>query len=338
LLDSRRIFMTEQELAASRPSNFLCAPVARDMARVESILRRESAHPNPFVQSLVEHTTRFQGKRLRPALLLTSARILGEGPQDLHFGLAAVIEMLHTATLSHDDVLDESQLRRNLPTLNQMWGNEVPVLFGDYLFAKAYALCARLHHREANLVFAQAVQDICVGELSQIAGRFNFDLTEGQYLELIRLKTAVLFSTACRLGGIESGAEPKHIEALAGYGERIGMAFQIVDDCLDITGDERLMGKSLGTDLAKGKLTLPLLRLLPAIGHRELEALLHSPDVAGRRKDVLRLAREHDVLASSLARAREFVEEAKESLAAFSPSPYIDSLVALADFVVAREV
>ncbi|MBI2899558.1 MAG: polyprenyl synthetase family protein [Planctomycetes bacterium] len=327
--------MTERTAEAAG----LFEPIRAEIARVEALIRREAANPNPFVQTLVEHQTKHQGKRARPALLLYSAHICGGEPQELHYGLAAVIEMLHTATLAHDDVLDEAEIRRNVPTLNRMWGNEASVLFGDYLFAKAYALCARLHNREANLIFATAVQDICVGELSQIAGRFNFDLEEDQYLNLIRLKTAVLFSTACRLGAVGTEAEPRIAEALAEYGEKVGIAFQIVDDCLDITGDERVMGKSLGTDLAKGKLTLPVIRLLKELSpgeRRGLQQVMSSANGKDPRAEVLRLLHERDVLAWSLGRAQEFAEEAKAALREVPPSAHTESLANLADFVVSR--
>jgi octaprenyl-diphosphate synthase len=185
------------------------------------------------------------------------------------------------------------------------------------------------------------VQDICVGELSQIAGKFNFEIGEEQYFNLIRLKTAVLFSAACRLGAVDSGADPGLVEALAGYGAKVGIAFQIVDDCLDLTGDERVMGKSLGTDLAKGKLTLPLIRLfskLPARGRKELGEMLCSPNGKDSRGEVVRLLRESDALSYALGRAREYINEAKATLGAAPASPYSDCLASLADFVVARRI
>lgn len=318
------------------PLTGLYAPIVEDVARVEAIIQAEIAHPNPFVTALVQQSTRFQGKRIRPALLLYSSYISGGAPRDLHHSLAAVIEILHTATLAHDDVLDEADLRRNVKTLNRMWGNEAPVLFGDYLFAKAYTLCARLHNREANLIFAQAVQDICVGELSQISGRFNFDLDEPAYLELIRQKTAVLFSAACRLGAVD--LDPRHVVALAEFGEKFGLAFQIVDDCLDLTGEEREMGKTLGTDLGKGKLTLPLLRLLRTPHRKTVEKLLTSRNGVDPRVEVRKLLLEHDAIGYAFGRAQEMVDEAKAALAVLPPSVYTENLAGLADFAVARRV
>jgi len=317
----------------------LYEPIRADLDRVEEVLRRELAHDNPFVGQLLEHSTKFHGKRVRPALLLHCAHILG-GVTDTHIALGAAVEMLHNATLIHDDVLDESLLRRQEKTLNRVWGNEASILFGDYLFARAYALCARLHNREANLILARTVEDMCVGELSQIASKFNFDIDEEQYLRVIRSKTASLFGTACRLGGVGHAADPDAVEALARFGTCVGMAFQIVDDCLDLTGDEREVGKSLGTDLDKGKLTLPvlqLLRRLPADGRRELVDLLAGRNGhTDRRSTVLRLVQEHGVIRQALDRAADWVEEGKSSLRQVRDSFYLANLHALADFVLGR--
>jgi octaprenyl-diphosphate synthase len=313
-------------------------PIQEEVNRVEEFLRRETAHENPFVDQLVRHSTQFQGKRVRPALLLHSAHLLGE-PSDLHIALGVVVELLHNATLVHDDVLDEALLRRQVKTLNNVWGNEASILFGDYLFAKAYTLCAKLHNREANLILARTVEEMCVGELSQIATKFNFDIDEERYTQVIQYKTGSLFATACRLGSVGSGAEPSSVEALARYGKCLGIAFQIVDDCLDITGDEREMGKSLGTDLEKGKLTLPVIKLLrdaPARERRELQDLLAARNGVDRREVIVRLIRERDILNYAIRRATDYIEEAKASLGPFRDSIHAECLANLADFVLDR--
>jgi octaprenyl-diphosphate synthase len=315
-------------------------PIQEEIDRVEAALARELENENPFVGQLLRHSTRFHGKRVRPALLLHSALILGGRVSDIHVSLGAVVEMLHNATLVHDDVLDEAQLRRQVKTLNQAWGNEASILFGDYLFAKAYSLCARLHNREANLVLSRTVEEMCVGELSQIATKFNLDIDEEQYLKVIQFKTASLFATACRLGGVGSGAEPAAVEALARYGNAFGTAFQIVDDCLDLTGDEREMGKSLGSDLEKGKLTLPVIKLLrdlPVRERRELEKVIAGRDGSiDRRAVVLRMIQEREILGYALRRAADFVEDAKSALRRFGDSPWVSNLAGLADFVLDR--
>jgi octaprenyl-diphosphate synthase len=314
-------------------------PIQGEIDRVEEVLRQELAHDNPFVGQLLEHSTRFQGKRIRPALLLHCAHVLG-GVTDLHIALGAAVEMIHNATLIHDDVLDEAHLRRQEKTLNHRWGNEASILFGDYLFARAYALCARIHNREANLILARTVEEMCVGELSQIALKFNFDIDEEQYHRVIRLKTASLFATACRLGGVGHRADPAAVEALSHYGTCIGTAFQIVDDCLDLTGDEREVGKSLGTDLEKGKLTLPVIQLLRQLSPGERQAvenlLAGRNGPADKRTEVLRLIRERDLIRQSLARAAALVEDGKNSLRKVPDSLYMGNLVSLADFVLQR--
>lgn len=320
----------------------LYEPIQAEIDRFEVQLRKELEHENPFVTHLLDHSHKFQGKRVRPALLLHSALILGGTVRDIHISLAAVVEMLHTATLVHDDVLDEALLRRQVKTINNAWGNEASILFGDYLFAKAYTLAAKLHHRDANMILAKTVEDMCVGELWQISTKFNLDLDEAQYLKVIQGKTGALFATACRLGSVGTEAAPEAVDALAAFGNAFGTAFQIIDDCLDITGDEGEMGKSLGTDLDKGKLTLPVIKLLrdasPA-ERMELQDVLSSPGAASRRKEVvLRKIQERDILAYCIRRAGEFVETAKAGLKRFPDSPSLECLLSLADFVLDRRV
>ncbi|HLY73729.1 MAG TPA: polyprenyl synthetase family protein [Planctomycetota bacterium] len=316
-------------------------PIQGEIDRFEDKLSRELAHDNPFVTQLLKHSTKFQGKRVRPALLLHSAHILGGEVTDVHISLSAVVEMLHTATLVHDDVLDEALIRRQVKTLNNVWGNEASILFGDYLFAKAYTLAAKIHNRDANMILAKTVEEMCVGELWQISTKFNFDLDEDQYCKVIYGKTGSLFATACRLGSVDSAAPAAQVDALANYGACFGTAFQIIDDCLDITGDESEMGKSLGTDLEKGKLTLPvikLLRELPSRERKDLQDLIVSKNGADKKSVVLKMIRERDILAYCTRRATEFVEDAKSGLRQLPDSLHVEALVSLADFVLDRRI
>jgi octaprenyl-diphosphate synthase len=316
-------------------------PIQAEIDRFEATLERELAHENPFVTQLLKHSTKFQGKRVRPALLLHSAHILGGEVTDVHVQLSAVVEMLHTATLVHDDVLDEALIRRQVKTLNNVWGNEASILFGDYLFAKAYTLAAKIHNRDANLILAKTVEEMCVGELWQISTKFNFDMDEEQYCKVIYGKTGSLFATACRLGSVDSVAPAAQVDALANYGACFGTAFQIIDDCLDITGDESEMGKSLGTDLEKGKLTLPVIKLLrdlPAQERKKLQDLIVSRDGADKKSVVQKMIRERDILSYCTRRATEFVEDAKSGLRQLPDSLHVDALLSLADFVLERRV
>ncbi len=316
----------------------LYEPIQAELDRVEKVLRDELSSDNPFVGSLLQHSSRFAGKRVRPAMLLYSAHICG-GVTETHVALGAVVEMLHSATLVHDDVLDEADLRRQVKTLNSVWGNEASVLFGDYLFAKAFTLCARLNSHDANVILARATQEMCVGELSQISTKFDFSIDEARYEEIIRLKTAELFSAACRLGSVGWEADRATVAALGRYGTHFGIAFQIVDDCLDLTGDEREVGKSLGTDLEKGKLTLPVIRLLAAAGadeRRELERTLAATDGSvDKRRRIVELLRERDIMTDCQRRAQLHLDLAQRSLAEIK-DPNVEPLASLAEFALKR--
>lgn len=316
------------------------AAIREPMAAVEACIRRELDHPNPYVRVLAEHARAFAGKRVRPALLLTSARACG-GVREEHVLLAAVVELIHHATLVHDDVLDSADRRRHASTLNARWGNCGPVLFGDFIFARAFRLCAELNLRHANVLLARTAETMCVGELTQTMLRGHLALGEEEYLTLIRQKTASLFGTACRLGAIlPGGGESPCAGALEGFGTAFGMAFQITDDYLDIAGDEQEAGKSLGTDLEEGKATLPILLLrgaLPERAREELDALWAAgnghPD---RRARIAAWLREAGVEDQVRARARRFIEEAVGHLRALPPGPAVEALEAIARSVPER--
>jgi octaprenyl-diphosphate synthase len=237
------------------------APIAAELAEAERIFQFELGSRFPFVQHLVDHCADFQGKRLRPALLLLAAKASGQ-TSAAHAVLAAVVEMIHTATLVHDDVLDEAVIRRHAATVNAEWGNETAVLLGDYLFTHAFHLAASLDSTRACRWIGHATNKVCEGEMQQVHHRGNLDLDENDYLTIIEGKTAELTAVSCRLGASYAGASEATVLALDGYGRNLGIAFQIADDVLDIWGEERITGKSLGTDLEKQKLTLPIIHML----------------------------------------------------------------------------
>jgi octaprenyl-diphosphate synthase len=246
---------TRQRLAG------IYAPIAGELAEAERIFAAELGSRFAFVQQLVDHCADYRGKRLRPALLLLTGQACA-GLGRAHPGLAAVVEMIHTATLVHDDILDEALIRRHAATVNAEWGNEAAVLLGDYLFTHAFHLAASLDSTLACRWIGAATNLVCEGEMQQVHNRGNFDLDEEAYFAIIRGKTAELTAVSCRLGAYYAGASEATVQALENYGRDLGVAFQIADDVLDIWGDERTTGKSLGTDLEKQKLTLPLIRLL----------------------------------------------------------------------------
>lgn len=333
--------MTTRKTTTGRPRTLaeIYAPIRADVDRVESLLNTELQSDNPFLAALVAHSQKFQGKRMRAAMLLYAARLCG-GITDTHLALAGVVELLHGATLVHDDVLDESLLRRQVATLNNRWGNETSILFGDYLFAKAFILCSRLNNHEANRILGRTAQEMCEGELSQCGTKFDVNIDEARYLRIIELKTARLFATACVLGTVGWEADRKTAEALAAHGLNFGIAFQIIDDVLDLTGEEAEVGKSLGTDLSKGKLTLPvilLLRDLEAGPRRDLQQRIASPDGTAEKRDlILRLIRERGIVDRCLRRADEFLAASRDALQPFGDAPDAQSLLVLSEFALSR--
>src|SRR3954470_5134670 len=270
---------TRQKLAG------IFAPINAELEEAERIFAAELGSRFPFVQQLVDHCADFRGKRLRPSLLLLTGQACA-ALTPAHPVLAAVVEMIHTATLVHDDILDEAAIRRHAATVNAEWGNETAVLLGDYLFTHAFHLAASLETTLACRLIGRATNLVCEGEMQQVANRGNLSLDEAAYYEIVRGKTAELTAVSCRLGAHYAGASPEVVEAMDGYGRDLGVAFQIADDVLDLWGEERTTGKTLGTDLEKQKLTLPIIRLLSTLPHDEASRLrdgLSHPDSDVRR-------------------------------------------------------
>ena len=298
------------------------ALVAQELKDVEKLLDRELSSDNPFVDRLAQHGFRLGGKRLRPALVLLSARACGAIRPE-HVPLAVTTELIHTATLIHDDVLDEATLRRHLDTVNARWDNEASILLGDYLLARAICLASSLDDNFACRAISETARRMCEGELRQIDSRGNYELDEADYFDIIAGKTAALLSCCCRLGAHYAGARPDMCESLARYGHALGVAFQIADDVLDLLGDEATVGKSLGTDLLKQKATLPVIRLLSAAGsaeRAEVLSILSRSD--NHRGEALRPWFErYDAVAYARDQARQFSLEATEHLAALPATP-----------------
>jgi octaprenyl-diphosphate synthase len=315
----------------------LYEPIAGALADAERIFQQELASRFPFVQHLVDHCADFQGKRLRPALVLLAGRACG-GLAPAHNVLAAVVEMIHTATLVHDDVLDEAMVRRHAATVNAEWGNETAVLLGDYLFTHAFHLAASLDSTRACRWIGHATNKVCEGEMQQVHHRGNLDLDEASYFAIIEGKTAELTAVSCRLGASYAGAPESTVAALDRYGRELGIAFQIADDVLDIWGEERVTGKSLGTDLEKQKMTLPviyLLRLAEPAALPEIRRLL-----AEARADHRRLLRPYLERTGAIDRAwqcaKHHVKQALDALDCLPESDAKGVLRILAQYVVRR--
>jgi octaprenyl-diphosphate synthase len=254
-------------------------PVADDLARAEVIFQHELDTGAPYVRDLIAHLGHYRGKRLRPTLLLLTAKACGAVTPE-HHTLAAVVEMIHTATLVHDDVLDHADLRRHVATVNARWGNASSVLLGDLLFTHAFHLASKTGSALACQLIGAATNRVCEGELRQIGEQGNLDLTEADYYEIVAGKTAALTACCCQLGAHFAGAHPRTVQAMEDFGLSLGIAFQVADDVLDLVGSEQQAGKSLGTDVLQKKLTLPLIHLLRRGGVLSEEArdLLDSPD------------------------------------------------------------
>lgn len=292
-----------------------------------------------FVNELALEVRRYRGKLLRPQLLLLAGKATGELSRP-HIVLAAVVEMVHMATLVHDDVLDEADLRRQARSLNRMVGNEAAVMLGDYLISHAYHLCSSLGSTEFSRRIAAVTNTVCEGELMQIHHRGDASLSEAQYLEIIARKTAALTGVCCELGAQASGAASDVVEHMAAFGTQLGIAFQIVDDLLDLTGTENEMGKTVGRDAELGKWTLPAIRFRDQATASQRDRLMAALASAGPEKNerVKSILAGSDALTSTMDSARGYIVSALGHLADLPPSDAKDALTAAADFIVARRI
>jgi octaprenyl-diphosphate synthase len=314
-------------------------PVADDLARVERLLREELRSEHSYVDELVRHGFLLGGKRMRPALLLLSAKAVGE-VRDEHITLGAVIEMIHTATLVHDDVLDEASTRRHLATVNSRWDNEASVLLGDFLFTHAFHLASTLETTYGCRQIGNATNIVCEGELRQKGSRGNYAIGESAYLSILEAKTAELCACSCKLGAYYADAERSIVQHLEAFGRKLGIAFQIADDVLDVVGDESTTGKSLGTDLEKQKPTLPLIRVLDCASGRERQQLLQALDAepAERLRVVSAYLQRYDAIGYSQQKARRLARQACRHLDVLPTNAAVDALRMVAEFSAMRAV
>lgn len=315
----------------------LYAPIAADMAEVEEVLRNEMRSDYPYVDELVQYGNLLGGKRLRPALLLLAAKAVGE-VTPAHYTLGAVVEMIHTATLVHDDVIDEANTRRHLATVNARWDNQASVLLGDFLFTHAFYLSSTLDTVFACRTIGRATNIVCEGELRQKGNRGNFVLDEAEYTSIIEAKTAELTACSSLLGAHYAGADKDLTARFAQYGRDLGIAFQIADDLLDVQGSEAVTGKSLGTDLDQQKPTLPIIRLLQRVSAEERDAVLAilNTDGIDRRESLGPWLARTDALEYTRQRAHYHASRAREQLDGLPNSPALLVLRRLTEFVVAR--
>ena len=315
-------------------------PVRPELELVEKRFRAELISPVPSVTSIGQYLQVSGGKRLRPALLLLAAKSLGEANSSA-ITLGAVVEMIHTATLVHDDVIDGANLRRGRPSTNSRWGNHTSVLAGDWLYMQAFNLALKERNFHVLDILIELTQMMVEGELLQWAMIGRIDLTEAEHLDLIDRKTACLFGACTRLGAVITGQDSQTEQAMSHFGRNLGMAFQLVDDLLDFTASEDVLGKPVGSDLREGKITLPLIHLLDRCTAAEQALVAKVVEERAFRtvawEDLLHLIYRYETPQKVKQQARVYAQDALQCLESLPDSPYKKSLASLPDLVVNRQ-
>ena len=310
--------------------------VAADLAQVEETLKEVSQVEYDWLANLTRQVLGTSGKRMRPVLTLLTGKV-GRFDPALHIPMATSVELLHTATLVHDDTLDKAMLRRGMATVNHDWNDGVAVLFGDYLFAAAAAMVARTANVRVMRLFAETLRTICGGELAQQFAAYHWQTTREEYYQRIRQKTAALFAMAAESGAALSGAPEEQVQALRRYAYDLGVAFQIMDDILDFTGDEATLGKPAGGDLREGTLTLPAILLVEQ--QPQQSPIQHLFEQEKSRRDVreaVEAVRASSVLEQAHEIAEEFCRSAVDELRVLPQSPIRDALSQAPRFVLER--
>lgn len=312
--------------------------VADDMRAIDAVIRRRLNSDVVLVRQVAEYIVNSGGKRLRPLLVILAAGALDYDEPNRHV-LAAVVEFIHTATLLHDDVVDASELRRGQPTANALFGNEASVLVGDFLHSRAFQMMVEVGNMRVMQVMSDATNALAEGEVLQLMNTHDPDVDEQAYLRVIRYKTAKLFEAAARIGAILGGATATQEQALADYGIHIGTAFQLIDDVLDYSGDQSLIGKNIGDDLAEGKPTLPLIHVMRHGNADEVALVRHAIEHGGLETlpEVVAAIKRTGALDYVRAQADKESRLASEALATLSDSRYKDYLLQLASFAVTRD-
>ncbi|MEM1157881.1 MAG: polyprenyl synthetase family protein [Verrucomicrobiota bacterium] len=289
--------------------------VQPDLARVDKKMTQQVKAFDPNISGYVEYAVEHSGKRIRPALVLLTAKASG-GSSESHLDLAVILELVHLATLVHDDILDNAGIRRGMPTMKAKWGTEISVLLGDCLFAHALKLCTRFDDLHIARVIAAASNEVCTGEIIQTQRRFDLQITMDEYLKTIRMKTGALFRVATELSAYLNGLQDEDLQAFSDFGEQLGTAYQIYDDCLDLMGEEDQIGKTLGTDLVKGKLTLPVLHMLRQLSGEEREKVSENllKGESGDHVEIVKRIHESGGFSFAVRKARELLAQADKSL------------------------
>jgi len=317
--------------------------VRHDLDACNRVIVARMDSPVELIPQLAAHLVAAGGKRLRPLLTLATARLCGYARDDggvRHIDLAACVEFIHTATLLHDDVVDESQLRRGLASANAVFGNKASVLVGDFLFARAFQLMVDDGSLKVLAILSEAAATIAEGEVLQLITQNDLSTTETRYLEVIKGKTAALFAAACRIGAVVADRPEREEAALADYGMKLGIAFQLVDDALDYAADQAMLGKTVGDDFREGKITLPVLLAFLAADERQKAFWQRTIEMLDQREadldEAMRLIAQHGAIDATLDRARRVAHEAKAALMVFPDSSMRQVLADVADYTVQR--
>ncbi len=315
-------------------------PIHADLQAVEQEYARQVESRVELIPQIGKYIQRSGGKRIRPALLLMASRLAAyRGDQAVLF--ASVVEFIHTATLVHDDIVDDSQVRRGQEAVHLRWGNEKTVLLGDYLYIKSMGMALSHDSLDVVRLLCEVTLRMIEGELYQLTKNGDVDITEEQHFDIIRRKTAYLFGGCAEIGGRLGQVPEDQAEALREYGFNLGVAFQVIDDLLDYTASESELGKPIGSDLREGKVTLPVIYLLQRDGKTASDLVRHIVETGAATSDEWRelslLIAQHRVIDSAYEKARESAEAAQRHLKVFPPSPEREALMALPDYVLARE-
>ncbi|KPA21568.1 Octaprenyl-diphosphate synthase [Shimia sp. SK013] len=328
------------DIATSKPHEALAGLLADDMDAVNTLIEARMASEHaPRIPEVTAHLVGAGGKRLRPMLTLAAARLCGyDGPYHVH--LAATVEFIHTATLLHDDVVDESDKRRGRPTANLLWDNKSSVLVGDYLFSRSFQLMTETNNIDVLRILSNASATIAEGEVLQLTAATDLRTDESVYLQVVRGKTAALFSAATEVGGVIAEANTADVKALFDYGDALGIAFQIADDLLDYQGDSAQTGKNVGDDFRERKLTLPVIKAVAQATHEERAFWVRTIE-KGRQEDgdlehALALMDKYDTLSATKQDALAWADKAKSAIAKLPTHEIRDLLGDIADYVVAR--
>lgn len=313
--------------------------VRGDIAAMEDGFR-ESLNSNVYLVSKVgEYILKSGGKRFRPMVLMLCSKLCGY-KGDRHIPLAGVVEFIHTATLLHDDVVDNANLRRGSASANTVWGDGASILVGDYLFSKAFSLTVKYGDMKVLQILSDTTTRMAEGEVLQLLKHSDAATTEAEYLDVVTNKTAVLISAAARIAGILSDSGVEKQNALAEYGMGLGIAYQLMDDCLDYVSTDEDLGKSVGNDLREGKVTMPLIHAVAKATEAERQVIKEAVEgdelTAGQLSEVIAIITRHKGIEYTMERARAYVDKAKQNLEMFGPSAERSALMAIADFVIER--